>query len=113
MADGVSEDRRVKNDYRKKGVETRLKHQAESRQEQESALLMKDDISKEKFDECRFVTQLVEFAFTRTGDVLVKLRVPYIYRHQAAKLQNAYGVMLECDLQRWSQELEARREANG
>ena len=72
--------------------------------------LARENISREKFDEAWFVTQLVEFSHTRSGDVLVKFRVPYMYRHQAAKLADAYGMMLQCHLNPWSQAEEARRE---
>lgn len=71
--------------------------------------LSKENISTGKFEESKFVTQLVEFSFTRSGDVLVKLRVPYIYRDQASRLKDAYGVMLQCTLAKWSQAEEARR----
>lgn len=93
----------------KRGVENHLTSAAAARREQEEALLSKDNISTGKFEESIFVTQLVEFSFTRSGDVLVKLRVPYIYRDQASHLKDAYGVMLECSLHKWSQAEEARR----
>lgn len=90
-------------------TERRVEHYRTERQQHEDALLQ-DDISQEKFDRCRFVTQLVEFSHTRSGDVLIKLRVPYMYRHQASKLKDAYGIMLEATMEPWRQMVEARRE---
>jgi len=43
---------------------------------------------------------------------LVKIRVPYMYRHQAANLKDAYGVMLQVEMDKWSQAEEARKQAN-
>lgn len=74
--------------------------------------LAKENISTGKFDEAWLVAQLVEFSFTRSGDVLVKIRVPYIYRDQAKNLADAYGVMMQVHMERWSQADEARRQAN-
>ncbi len=98
-------------EQRQRGVIEHRTRAEQRRQAQQEALLSQDDISRDKFEGSRFVTQLVEFSFTRSGDVLVKLRVPYLYRHQAANLKDAYGIMLECDLKVWSQAEEARREA--
>lgn len=98
-------------EQREQGAVEYSSRAAQRRRAHETALLEQDDISKEKFDGARFVTQLVEFSFTRSGDVLVKIRVPYLYRHQAANLKDAYGIMLECELKVWSQAEEARREA--
>src|SRR5215471_12422796 len=71
--------------------------------------LNKENISTGRFDEAWFVAHLVEFSFTRQGDVLVKLRVPYIYRDQASKLKDAYNMTLQAHLAPWSQAEEARR----
>lgn len=89
-------------------IEVAQEEAAEQSQKFEDQL-NKENISTGKFDKSIFVTQLVEFSFTRSGDVLVKLRVPYLYRDQASKLKDAYGVMLECELRQWSQAEEARR----
>ena len=91
-----------------KGREVQARELAKSRQPLLEAL-NKENISTGRFDESWFVASLVEFAFTRSGDVLVKLRVPYQYRDQASKLKDAYGVMLQAHLAPWSQAEEARR----
>ena|SRR5215471_2647175 len=73
--------------------------------------LNKENISTSKFDECWFVAQLVEFSHTRSGDVLVKIRIPYMYRHQPSKLQDAYGQPLQVHVSKWTQAEEARERA--
>ena len=59
-------------------------------------------IYRGKFDHAQFAAHLHDFKFTRNGDVVVTLVIPFRYRDRGLPLSDAWGVPLSVDIQRWS-----------
>lgn len=54
-----------------------------------------------KFVTAQMVMFLNDYKINRKGDVVVSFMVPFRYRHFATPLQDAYGIPLSVDFQRW------------
>lgn len=60
------------------------------------------EIYRGSFTHAQFVAHLHDIKFSRNGDIVATITIPFRYRNRGLPLSDAWGVPLSVDIQRWN-----------
>lgn len=65
------------------------------------------------FEGAQMIGHLVDIGFARSGDVLIKLRIPYRFKKSALPMTDAWNLPLDINIQTWQYYDQLREEISG
>lgn len=76
--------------------------------ERQTQLVSQQDRVIRKFEHAQFVAHISDrISFTKNGDMMIQLQIPFQFKHLAEPLTDAFGIPLSFDVEVWAPYREA------